>query len=71
MNSLPQELCDEIASHLSDVEEDVTKNALVSLRLVNKAFAKAAAPILFFSIPLWLSLKSLERLVGISDDPNM
>ena len=55
MDRFPQEL-------LRLIVEDVDYESLESLRLVNKAFAVVGAPFLFETIPVWIGLKSLERL---------
>ena len=64
MDRLPQEL-------LRLIVEDVDYESLESLRLVNKAFAAAAAPLLFKVIPLWIGVRSLERLTAISEHPQL
>ena len=64
MDRLPQELLNLIA-------EVVNYEDLEPLRLVNKAFAAAAAPLLFKVIPLWISIRSLERLTAISEHPQL
>ncbi|CAF9925142.1 hypothetical protein IMSHALPRED_006392 [Imshaugia aleurites] len=64
MDRLPQELLDLIA-------EVVNYEDLEPLRLVNKAFAAAAAPSLFEVIPLWIGNRSLERLTAISKHPQL
>ena len=45
--------------------------SLIPLRLVNNAFAAAAAPSLFEIIPLWIGVRSLERLTAISEHPQL
>ena len=62
MDRLPQEM-------LRLIVQDVPYESLESLRLVNKAFATAAAPPLFKSIPAWIGVRSLERLTAISEHP--
>ena len=64
MDRFPQEL-------LRFIVEDVPYESLEPLRLVNKAFAAAAAPFLFEVIPLWISVRSLERLTAISEHPQL
>ena len=64
MDRLPQEL-------LRDIVQDVPYESLEPLRLVNKAFAAAAAPSLFKCIPIWISVRSLERLTAISEHPQL
>lgn len=64
MDRLPQEIL-----HL--IAEEVAYKSLEPLRLVNKAFAAAAAPPLFRSIPLWIGVRSLERLTAISEHPQL
>lgn len=64
MDRFPQEL-------LRLIVEDVDYNDLESLRLVNKAFAAAAAPFLFEVIPLWIGVRSLKRLTAISEHPQL
>ncbi len=64
MDRFPQEL-------LRLIVEDVDYNSLEPLRLVNKAFAAAAAPFLFEVIPLWIGVRSLERLTSISEHPQL
>ena len=64
MDRFPQEL-------LRFIVEDVPYESLEPLRLVNRAFAAAAAPFLFEVIPLWISVRSLERLTAISEHPQL
>ena len=64
MNRFPQEL-------LRLIIEDVDPESLEPLRLVNKAFAAAVAPFLFEVIPLWIGVRSLERLTSISEHPQL
>lgn len=64
MDRLPQEI-------LRLIAEEVAYESLEPLRLVNKAFAAAAAPFLFRSIPLWIGVRSLERLTAISEHPQL
>ena len=64
MDRLPQEL-------LRLIVQDIPNESLEPLRLVNKAFAAAAAPSLFKSIPIWISVRSLERLTAISEHPQL
>ena len=64
MERLPQEL-------LRLIVQEVPYESLEPLRLVNKAFAAAAAPPLFKSIPIWISVRSLERLTAISEHPQL
>lgn len=60
MDRIPQEI-------VRLIVEKVAYESLEPLRLVNKAFAAAAAPFLFEVIPLWISVRSLERLTAISE----
>lgn len=60
MDRFPQEL-------VRLVVEEVGYECLEPLRLVNKAFAAAAAPFLFEVIPVWIGVRSLERLTAISE----
>ena len=64
MDRLPQEL-------LRVVVERTDYKDLATLRTVNAAFAAAAAPSLFASIPLWIGVRSLERLTAISEHPQL
>ena len=64
MDRFPQEL-------LREIVENVYYEDLEPLRLVNKAFAAAAAPFLFEVIPLWIGVRSLERLTAISEHPQL
>ena len=64
MERLPQEL-------LRFIVQDVPYESLEHLRLVNQAFAAAAAPPLFRSIPVWISVRSLERLTALSEHPQL
>ncbi|KAF6239779.1 hypothetical protein HO173_002325 [Letharia columbiana] len=64
MDRLPQEL-------LRFIVEDVAYESLEPLRLVNKALAAAAAPFLFEVIPLWIGVRSLERLTATSEHPQL
>ena len=60
MDRLPQEV-------LQLIVEDLPRDDLISVRIVNKALASAAAPTLFRSIPLWLGISGLEGINGISE----
>ena len=64
MDRLPQEL-------LLLIAHEVPYESLEPLRLVNKAFAAAAAPGLFKSIPIWINVSSMERLTAISEHPQL
>lgn len=42
-----------------------------ALRLVNKQLAAAAAPYLFDTVPVWFSVRSLQRLTWLSEHPQL
>ena len=64
MDRLPQEL-------LRSIADNVDYTDLEPLRLVNQGLAAAAAPRLFEAIPLWIGVRSLERLTAISEHPQL
>lgn len=61
MERLPQELLRFVVKDIESIRD------LQALRLVNKALAAAANPFLFYTIPVWLSLRSLQRLASLSE----
>ena len=65
MHRLPLELLSLIFKNLTCIPY------LKALRLLNKAFAAAVAPLLFNEIPLWIGGRSLESLVAISKHPQL
>ena len=67
MHHLPLELLSLIFENLTCITYESLKN----LRLLNKAFAAAAAPLLFREISLWIGGRSLERLIAISEHPQL
>lgn len=71
MDTLPQETLDLVLAPLADFSDVDSKITLCNLRLTCKRLADAAAPHLFISIPLWISLKSLQRLGELSIHPVM
>lgn len=62
MEKLPQEILHKIVEYQR--REDLHK-----IRIVNKSLSSAAAPFLFHTIPLWISLESLDALSHISEHP--
>ena len=75
---LPPEVLDiiveNVAGHrdLADIHDSVgneIRNDLKKVRLVNKAFAWAIAPILFNEVAIWLSIESLDKLTKVSEHP--
>ena len=64
MDGLPPELLRCIVNHVDHTD-------LGPLRLVNRDFAAAGAPRLFEVVPLWISVRSLERLTHISEHPQL
>ncbi|CAF9935069.1 MAG: hypothetical protein ALECFALPRED_006233 [Alectoria fallacina] len=53
------------------IVEEVPGEDLENLRLVNKIFADLAAPRLFEAIPVWIGIRSLERLTALSEHPQL
>ena len=64
MDKLPRELLRELLQYLPRTD-------LPSVRLLNRTLAAEAEPYLFHSIPLWIELKSLEALTGVSEHPRL
>ncbi|KAL2039480.1 hypothetical protein N7G274_007752 [Stereocaulon virgatum] len=62
MEKLPQEI-------LHKIVECQSRKSLHNIRSVNKSLSSAAAPFLFHTIPLWISLESLDALSHISEHP--
>lgn len=56
---------------LYDIVSTLPRQDLLRVRLVSKPLATAAAPSLFQMIPVWLGVKSLERLKAISEHPQL
>ena len=71
MDRLPQELLGKLAASLAEVDDPTTRSTLFCLRLVNRSFALVAAPVLFKSIPLWIGLTSIHRLIDVSNHEKM
>lgn len=63
-------IADNIAEYSTDGSAGTIKD-LRHLRLVTKAFAVVVTPILFHTIPLWISRSSIANLVNISQQPAM
>ncbi len=61
MERLPQELLRLLLENVKSSRD------LQAIRLVNKALAAAANPFLFRTIPVWLSLRSLQSLTFVSE----
>lgn len=71
---LPHEIKRMIVDNLASYSDSGSPRAiqdLGQLRYVNKAFAAVVAPVLFHTIPLWISKRSLRNLVEISEHPTM
>ena len=64
MDKLPRELLREVLQYLP-------RSDLPSVRLLTRTLAAEAEPFLFHTIPLWIELKSLEALTGISEHPRL
>ena len=64
MDKLPREVLREVLQYLP-------RSDLPSVRLLNRTLAAEAEPYLFHTIPLWIELKSLEALTGISEHPRL
>ena len=71
MDTLPQETLDLMLAPLADYSDVDSKTTLCNLRLTCERLADAVAPHLFTSVPLWISLKSLQRLGELSIHPVM
>jgi hypothetical protein len=61
LQTLPQELLRLLLENVKSSRD------LQAIRLVNKALAAAANPFLFRTIPVWLSLRSLQSLTFVSE----
>lgn len=64
MDKLPRELLRELLQYLP-------RSDLPSVRLLTRTLAVEAEPFLFHTIPLWIELKSLEALTGVSEHPRL
>ena len=77
-SSLPVDIVDAYATMnrlslelIRFIVEEVPGEDLENLRLVNKIFADVAAPRLFEAIPVWIGIRSLERLTALSEHPQL
>lgn len=64
MDSIPIEV-------LCFIVREVPGDSLENLRLVNRTLASEAAPRLFEVIPVWIGLRSLEKLAALSEHPQL
>ena len=64
LSSIPPELVKQIVDDLPRVD-------LPAARFINKQFKAIAAPLLFNTIPLWISQRSLESLTDLSNHPEL
>ncbi|KAG8530201.1 uncharacterized protein KY384_004701 [Bacidia gigantensis] len=69
MQRLPQELLREIVGLAFSEDSNPTRHALKDFRLLCKACAHAAAPLLFRDVPIWIGRQSLQNLVSLSEHP--
>ena len=68
MPSLPNELLEIIIGHVRGPSSNHrTRRDLGNLRLASKRLNGIATPFLFRTIPLWISLKSLQNLTAVSE----
>ena len=56
---------------LNVILDQIPRHDLLQARYISKAFAIAASPRLFETIPLWLSQYSLQALTGLSQHPQL
>ena len=71
LDRLPAELLHNILQRLAPSDDNVHRLALRNLRLMNRLLADLAAPLLFDTIPLWLSLQSLTNLSRLSEHEHL
>lgn len=62
METLPREL-------VRAIIRDQSREDLHNVRLVNRIFAAEASPFLFHTVPVWISLKSLDHFTCLSEHP--
>ena len=71
MDRLPTELMRHVMQHVAQDDDHVSRNALKSLRLLNQAYHTVSTPLLFKTMGLWFSLRSLENLSNVSTHPTL
>ena len=71
MDRLPQELLGFIIDEVAHWDDYASRADLKNLRLSCRTLASSAAPHLFHTIPLWLSMSSLLNMVEASEHPDM
>ena len=71
MQCLPAEVLRMILSWLTAVDTYEVRCALARLRLVSKWLNDTVTPYYFHTIPLWMSMKSLENLTAVSEHSQM
>ena len=71
MYRLPRELLEIVVSSIGTGDDYASREDLKSLRLVTKTLTEIAAVPLFRTLPLWISLKSLQNLSDIADHPQL
>jgi len=73
MDKLAPELFKMVMQEVVEPQYDdhVSRRNLCNLRLVNQFFAAYIAPTLFYTIPLWVGIKSLQNLTDIAEHPQL
>lgn len=69
MDRNPVEVLKMVISYVDIDEGFECRKALKSLRLTCKRLSAFACPALFRTIPLWLSIDSLQNLSNIAEHP--
>jgi len=67
MDKLAPELFKMVMQEVAELQYDdhISRGNLCNLRLVNHFFAAYIAPTLFYTIPLWVGIKSLQNLTDL------
>ena len=71
MDRLPAELIRDIVELIAAPDTYESRVDLGSLRLMNRQWSYVVSPLLFHTVPLWMSFKSLRALVACSNHPEL
>ena len=71
MERLPPELLREIVDIIAAPDTYESRVDLGTFRLLGRQYAPVAAPLLFHTVPLWISLKNLQSLAVYSNNPDL
>lgn len=69
MDRLPLEIIKMVVEYIDTEDDWAVREDLKSLRLVTRQLSDLVTPSLFRTIPLWISLQSLQNLSDIAEHP--